>query len=147
MKKQSKYNWTCTCGHDNSISKKRCAYCKRKRRSLKELWGLKNPPKKNKYYRRALKVATFLHKHFKRNGVPKWLVAKISPSIRPMVVSILDYNGVAIKNPPLSRERKENIQNLRRLAHYHGKDSFGKEVRAQAKKTLASYISFLKTHK
>lgn len=65
---------------------------------------LKNPRPilKQKYYRHAVQAAQWLYKHFKGNGVPSWMINRLSPKIRPIVVDILKYNGVKVReiNPP-----------------------------------------------
>lgn len=62
---------------------------------------LSNPPRlKKRYYKRAVKVARFLYNHFKTHGVPKWVLNKMSPNIRPMVTEILKSSGVAVVNNP-----------------------------------------------
>lgn len=61
------------------------------------------PILKQRYYNHAVRVSKWLYGHFKKRGVPSWMIRRVPTKIRPIVVNILSYNGVkirAIKNPP-----------------------------------------------
>ncbi len=57
---------------------------------------------KQRYYNHAVQAAKWLYHHFKGRGVPSWVIERVSPKIRPIVVNILRYNGVPVTyaNPP-----------------------------------------------
>lgn len=60
----------------------------------------KNPPSPHriKMARVAYKLALKLYRHFKDQGVPKFVVDRVPSEIRPYVLQILDYNGVKVLN-------------------------------------------------
>lgn len=57
------------------------------------------PPRRTRIARIAVKLAYRLYKTFKNRGVPALLINRIPMDIRPYVVDVLRYNGVAVANP------------------------------------------------
>ncbi len=48
-------------------------------------------------YRHAVQIAKWLYHHFKKRGVPSFVINRISSRIRPIVIDILEYNGVTVR--------------------------------------------------
>lgn len=63
---------------------------------------LKNPasPKQRRLAKMAVSIAKRLYAHFKKNGVPGFVLKRVPKPIRPTVLHLLKYNGVPVRNPP-----------------------------------------------